>query len=325
MAETFHVLGGIDEAGLGPLLGPLVVAGLVLAGKQGESPWDALADAFCKKRASRRDRRIRVDDSKLVKTGKHGHRELERTALALLHATTGSIPKNVAELLALGVGTRNLTHYPWYKNAAEIPLPRYQDRASLELDVHVGARAFAKAGVSCLAYPFRVVDVSTFNSLIRKHDNKGIMLFDATVPVMKACVLAAHEARSTQWTDATTTLVIDRHGGRSHYRGLLQRAFPSTRIEIVEETTRVSRYHLGEHTEILFAENGESRAFPTAAGSCLAKYVREVLVERINDWFLARRPGLKRTAGYYTDGRRFLADVADLAAELPRDLLVRIR
>ena len=33
---------------------------------------------------------------------------------------------------------------------------------------------------------------------------------------------------------------------------------------------------------------------------------------RLNAWFADRRPGLRPTAGYVDDGRRFLADVADV-------------
>ncbi len=78
---------------------------------------------------------------------------------------------------------------------------------------------------------------------------------------------------------------------------------------------------------ITFAERGEDRAFPTALASCFAKYLRELMVEVMNRWFCARVPGLLPTAGYWVDGNRFLADLADHLGTLaiPRERLVRVR
>ena len=66
---------------------------------------------------------------------------------------------------------------------------------------------------------------------------------------------------------------------------------------------------------------------PTALASCYAKYLRELMVEVMNNWFCERVPGLKRTAGYYVDGNRFLADLEPHLAQLevPRERLVRVR
>ena len=65
---------------------------------------------------------------------------------------------------------------------------------------------------------------------------------------------------------------------------------------------------------------------PAAAlASMTAKYVRELFMESLNAFFAARVEGLKPTAGYYSDGRRFLADVEDVLGELEcgRDGFVR--
>lgn len=323
MAAEGHILGGIDEAGLGPVLGPLVVAGLTLWGPEGRSPWKILQRTFCKKPRSRRDRRIRVDDSKRVHQGRQGRAELERTALSLVCATEGRLPRNLAALLALGRTGQSLARYPWYQDLERTPLPRWNDPDTLELDAHLAGRETRKAGIRCLGYPFHVVDVGTLNGLIRRHDNKSVMLFEATVPVVQACLGAARGA-GDELARTPATLVIDRHGGRGHYRDLLARAFPTTPIDIRSEGPRVSRYRLGERTDLVFAENGEDRAFPTAAASCLAKYVRELLVERINAWFQRRQPDLKPTAGYYADGRRFLRELRQ-DDDVPLELLVRIR
>ena len=58
-----------------------------------------------------------------------------------------------------------------------------------------------------------------------------------------------------------------------------------------------------------------------------AKLTRELFMQSFNDWFCERRPQVKPTAGYHTDGRRFLDDVDDLieGESIDRGLLVRSR
>ena len=48
--------------------------------------------------------------------------------------------------------------------------------------------------------------------------------------------------------------------------------------------------------------------------SMTSKYLREVLMESLNRYFLGMCPELKPTAGYWQDGQRF---VKDLETHLP--------
>ena len=57
-----------------------------------------------------------------------------------------------------------------------------------------------------------------------------------------------------------------------------------------------------------FRARGEEASFPTALASCLAKYAREVTMGAFNRYFEKRDPELRPTAGYTTDGRRWLKD-----------------
>ena len=61
--------------------------------------------------------------------------------------------------------------------------------------------------------------------------------------------------------------------------------------------------------------------------AALAKYLRELMIHALNLWFGERVPELAPTAGYYVDGRRFLADIESFArrADLPLSRLVRVR
>ncbi len=322
-SEARALLGGIDEAGLGPLLGPLVVAGVLMEGPSGQNPWDLLDAGFCRKATSRKDRRIRVDDSKKVKTGKSGRAQLERSALCFLAARHGAIPSNLAELLRLDVhGAQEWwLDYPWYSDAADVPLPMWNEAPTLELELHQAERCLRRAEVSLRAVAFHSVHVMAFNRLIERHDNKSLAHFDASLPVIGINL----DAQPSEQGPSQRRIVVDRHGGRAHYLPLLRRAWPQRGFEILEERKERSRYRVFRGAELIFSENAEAFAFPCAAASCLAKYVRELLIAQINAFFAARHPGLKETAGYYQDGRRFLGELGADAQGPWRAQLLRIR
>jgi hypothetical protein len=53
-----------------------------------------------------------------------------------------------------------------------------------------------------------------------------------------------------------------------------------------------------------------------ALASMIAKYVRELHMARLNRFFTGHMPELKPTAGYFTDARRYLREIAPVIDEL---------
>lgn len=317
-----NFLAGVDEAGLGPILGPLVVAGIAMTGPAGTDPWRVLRKHASKLRHEKG--KVRVADSKKVNQGPHGLQRLEETALVFWGAMHGELPADLGEWLGLlGVDLGPLRRCPWYEHL-DLRLPRVADADWLSLQAELVARTLRGAEVSLLDIAVHPVDVEEWNGLIKDTDNKSRAHFHAYAEVLRRLLDRVPP------DFAGGHLVADRCGGRMHYAADLQRLRPNARVETLVETPGQSAYALHTATgelRVTFAERGEDRAFPTALASCFAKYLRELMVEVLNDWFLARIPGLARTAGYYVDGHRFLREVEAqvVSLALPRERLVRVR
>lgn len=125
-------------------------------------------------------------------------------------------------------------------------------------------------------------------------------------------------------------IAIDRQGGRTHYLEHLQTTWPNAKFRILEECDDFSEYRLdfGDHAMTLsFRVQAEKSHLPVALASMTAKYVRELLMMRFNNWFCGQVPDLKPTAGYYKDGKRFIKDIEYLITKLKlptADLIRRV-
>jgi len=111
---------------------------------------------------------------------------------------------------------------------------------------------------------------------------------------------------------------FDRHGGRRYYAGVIQQAFPESVVEVVEETSQRSVYHMQWKklsARLHFTVKGD-RFVPVALSSLHAKYLREVAMGAFNNYFQDQLAKLlskqeiemvfKPTAGYPVDANRFL-------------------
>lgn len=323
-------LAGVDEAGLGPILGPLVVAGVAMSGPEGTDPWRVLTRHVARRSHSKG--KVRVADSKLVHAGPHGLLRLEETALVFWTAHHGELPPTLADWLEqLDADVPRLRRCPWYERL-DLPLPLAASADWIQLQAELVARALRKAEVALLDLAVRPVDVEEWNDLIAETDNKSRAHFHAYAEVLGRLLdrLPSPAGHGAAPERNAGHLVADRCGGRMHYAADLRRLRPDATIETLSEAPHESSYAVREPQgtiTVTFAERGEARAFPTALASCFAKYLRELMVEVLNRWFQARVPGLVPTAGYYTDGHRFLSDVEPLLQReaLPRGRLVRVR
>lgn len=304
---------GIDEAGYGPQLGPLVVAGTAFFVSEPPRPgmlWDALKDAVVRS-ARGQGSRVMVNDSKVVYSGVARLKRLEEGVLAFLHSVGGPRPWGGGDLLAYLSDGRPAGEVPgpWFHGARDLALPLESNISAVESKAALLDQALAAAYVKLLGARACVVHAPEYNRVCGRTRNKSLLLW-------QKCGLLLQE----MWRMAgpgESHVVIDRHGGRMRYRRLLRDAFPDCRVDILGEADDVSAYRVadGDRSMLLtFATKADAEAMPTALASMTAKYLRELYMKVFNDYWVARMPGLKPTAGYAGDGMRFLRDIAPVLA-----------
>lgn len=309
-------LGGIDEAGLGPTLGPLVFGATLFRGPPG-----ALADpratlaGVVERTFDASGERLGVDDSKRLFAGRRSLAPLELPALALL-VPGRDAPASLAELLAEEAPAA--TWPAWYREGD--PLPIAIERSALLRWRERLQAAFAAAGIEVAVARVEPLFEAELNAGFARGLNKADVVLERVGPLLRRMVDTAR--------GSDVTITVDRLGGRRYYGDFLRHLFPLRPLAVLVEEPDRSRYRLreGERTiEIAFEVGGDQNHLPIAWASVCAKYVRELFMARLNRCFGARKPSLLPTAGYPQDAERWLADAADVLAPGERASLVRQR
>ena len=113
---------------------------------------------------------------------------------------------------------------------------------------------------------------------------------------------------------------MDRHGARKDYTAYLSNLFPFAQLDACRAPRDESRYRVqlpGRELLFRFVTKGDRASLAVGWASMAAKLTRELFMRCFNEWFAARDPQLRPTAGYWSDGRRFLDDAAPIIARRP--------
>lgn len=313
------ILAGVDEAGYGPLLGPLC-SGLGVFRVGGAADAKA-ADLALRGALGDPAHGLRFGDSKEIhRPGKPV--ALETSVLALLAARDGEAPRDGAALLrALGVRPAPGDH-PWYAGVLAGALPFAAKPDAVAAAVPPLAAALRSAGIVPVLLEARLLAEGRYNDAVDLRGNKAEVLFLEAAACVERALAAAEGAGEP------LEAVCDRQGARSRYAALLQERFPARFVRVLGEGPGVSAYDLGGRTgpaRARFQVKADASWAVVGVASMIAKYLREVHMAAFNAWFLREAPEVRPTAGYWTDGLRFLVDTAEARKRLRVDDNVLVR
>lgn len=299
------ILVGIDEAGFGPILGPLVVSSSSLSLPHDllkSDLWQILRKSLSNRRKGLAGRLL-VTDSKKAYSKSIGIKHLERTVLTALKCL-GHEPATLTELMERICPNclERLSAYPWHRDTHSRRLS--SDAADKAIASAVLSDDMASSNIELLAMESFCMDVGYYNEMVAAVKNKANVLFTATCRLIKAAY--------DNFGGDDLHVVVDRQGGRVHYRKVLQRMFGEMELRILRETPTTSSYELkagGKDMRLHFVVKADQRFLPVSLASMTSKYLRELLIGNINSYFNGFDADLKPTAGYWTDGLRFIEDI----------------
>lgn len=314
---------GVDEAGYGPNLGPLVIAVSAWAVESRLEVLDGLeafAPEFQAASWTSRSAFVPFGDSKKIYQSGKGLAGLN-FALRFFESIFQGKPSEKRPWFELGrLAQEDLSRVesrPWYRciNPAKGLGRADQVDWNSEASCPFAREKLRKLGVRLIGFRLRILDEAYFNECVDRLGNKSDVLGHISLELAWKVLGECMDFHSFKGIE----IYCDRQGGRKKYAGLISQTYERSHREsqvpfcsVIGESPKTSLYsmrHAGIATSIRFQVHGDS-LFPPAAASMVAKWARESLMERFNGyWRDVVGPGLKPTAGYAVDAARFARDI----------------
>lgn len=317
------IIVGIDEAGYGPTLGPLVVTATIFdsPGVKECDLWELLNDIVSKKSSKNRES-IVVNDSKKLYSRSKGFGVLEESVLAFLF-NLKDIRKSFKELITdfSDLKDNDFNIYPWYCNK-DVLIPVDSKMENI-LKLSDALRLCLKnSGVKIVDVKSIPVCVHKYNCGIEKFGKKSDFLFDTCASLLLDIW--------KRFGEKSPAVYVDKHGGRNIYLHLLYPHFEGNFLKTHKESATESIYEVTSDTKnmfVHFVKGSETKHLPNALASMCSKYFRENFLRMFNSYWQENVENLKATAGYYVDAIRFLDDIDKVRKnlEIKDEILIRLK
>lgn len=351
---SHNMLIGVDEAGYGPNLGPLVISGSVwrlgptppidatlLKRFAGQSVQEETTDSFVEhwtreliakgvfsdlpKEVDNKKSVLLIGDSKrLYKSGDSLER-LARTVLTVYHYLGTKLARKTN---APSTDCR-FTDFQWSRNELKKD-GQFRLFRDWENDFRqpvpvlslsdtlpaILASALERANADILDLRSSVIYPEQFNDSVAQLGSKGTAHAHFVLNLIR-CLLDQLPDFPDDCPEKVW-VICDKLGARNRYSGLLFEIFGETLLETVVEGAKQSEYRFVYRKRpitLRFQVKGDS-LFPVALSSLASKFLRELAMQRWNAYWQTLIPDLPPTAGYPEDARRFLADIAAVQQNL---------
>lgn len=290
---------GADENGLGPVLGPMIATAVAIE----VAAYDA--DALRSLGLS-----LSISDSK--KTSAFGQMKFaESLALAMAEAVAGAVPTTADDLLQ-SLSLESMDTLTSICPSASKP-QCWSTRVALPCyggDVDVGRRALRRleaGGVVLRGAKTRVLCVKRLNQSHAGGTNKlalDLHSFEALIDEL------------ARMDPGDVTAICGMVGGFRKYVENFSR-FRERGVDVIAEEKGRSAYRVRGLGTVSFEVDADDAHLPVALASNLGKYVRELLMERQNQFYLELDASLERVSGYRDPRtKRFIAASAKLRRRL---------
>lgn len=288
---------GIDEAGYGPNLGPLVQTAVLVRASDDQCLWQKLAACVCRA-VDCDETRLIVDDSKSIYPNPNGLALLERGVAAMLRLNLSKPFQQIVDRFGCSETRRCLPFEPWYD--ADESGPVADDIANLRKAAKSISAALETANIEIKVAGLVLTPTPRFNQLLDHHDSKAGPLGDGLVSLLKTVGGLRRNGK--------LTIFVDKQGGRNFYAAMIQAAFPDDWVHCLIESAQRSEYLIERddgNIRFIFAPRAEAESMAVALASMLAKYLRERCMRQFNRYWQRQVPGLAPTAGYPGDAKRY--------------------
>ena len=294
---------GVDENGLGPRLGPLVATACTLSVRELDV-----------EKARALGARLGIEDSK-VSSGFGSMAHAEGLALAIAEEALGRPPMHADDVLA----ALSLDDVP----ALRAPCPsstRAQCWGDLPVPAFGGKLAHGQQllrALSASKTEARVVRVRTAVLCAKTYNEALVRLTSKLVVDLELFERLVLDAREAAGADVIATCGMV--GGIRKYQSRFQH-FDLSRTTMIEEVKGRSAYRIEGVGDVSFEVDADAHALPVAIASMVGKYIRELLMARLNQFYRGHDATLTNVSGYhdpvtgrFVEATRLLRQKLDIA------------